>query len=508
MTYKIDHYPWPRQSDYLIKPSSNEDLISAARRALQRTTGRGALGLVNTGDKVLIVTPEVPKVQDPIILNIIIKAFQEKGIEATAISEGEIYSTNKLDEDEYLNSCVDGWKEIFWREENTAMFPPEIQVQRPTKLLSSAKKNPEGQRPLREFLQKNKEFNALYVGTGGRDDYRYALQEEGVRFKDNWLYHTIEDLLSRENNFPDEVCKMVEQKTVKLLSQAEEVRVTDPQGTELWWPMDPKEAKLWGEMAPHTGHLYMYPPAVNGSLADTPWLHGKAEEIFHFPKARGVISSTTNHVGAYEHIRVYIENGVVYKVEGGGLFGELFRIILAKTKDIHYPYYPEPGYLYITEGALGTNPKSFRSKNTLHSYKWFPNFGERNRSGVIHWGFGVHPTTPEIVEWANKRNFPKEHGMHLHSLFATYSIKLRGTREWYDIIKKGRLVALDDPEVVELASRYGDPKEILSEDWIPAIPGINYPGDYMKNYGENPSDWIRRELTGNLPIIIGVPRIM
>lgn len=503
-SYKIDHYPWPRQPEYLTQSQSNEYLRSAAKRDLERTVGRGALGRLKPGDNVLIVTPEVPKIQDPNILNIFIKVLKEKGIQATAISEVEVGTTTTLEEDDYLNA-EDGWKEIFWREENTAMLPTEIQRQRPTKLINTMIWNPEGQRPLREFMQKHKEFNAVYVGIAGRDDYRYALLEEGSKFKDNWIYHTSASLLSKENDFPDEVWKMVEEKTVKLLSQVKEVRVTDPQGTELWWAMNKEEAKLWAEMALHTGHLYMYPPAVRGSLCDEAWLRGKVEEVFYFPKAQGVIASTTNHVGTYEHMRAYVDNGIVYKIEGGGLFGELIRIILAKTKDIHYPYYPEPGYLYVTEGALGTNPKSFRSRNMLHSDKWFPNVGERNRSGVIHWGFGIHTTTPAIVEWAKQRNLPKEHGMHMHSLFATYSIKLRDTNEWHDLIKKGRLVALDDPQVIALASQYGEPKDILSEDWIPTIPGINYPGDYMKHYGENPGDWLRRELIGKLPMRMGVP---
>ena len=35
--------------------------------------------------------------------------------------------------------------------------------------------------------------------------------------------------------------------------------------------------------------------------------------------------------------------------------------------------------------------------------------------------------------------------------------------------------------------------ELLSEDWIPAIPGINVPGDYMKDYGSDPESWVKKE---------------
>ena len=35
------------------------------------------------------------------------------------------------------------------------------------------------------------------------------------------------------------------------------------------------------------------------------------------------------------------------------------------------------------------------------------------------------------------------------------------------VIQDGHLVALDDPEVRKVAERYGDPDQLLREDWIP-----------------------------------------
>ena len=48
------------------------------------------------------------------------------------------------------------------------------------------------------------------------------------------------------------------------------------------------------------------------------------------------------------------------------------------------------------------------------------------------------------------------------------------------------MTSLDNAEVRALASRYGDPGQLLGEDWRPEIPGINAPGDYMKDYALNP----------------------
>ena len=67
------------------------------------------------------------------------------------------------------------------------------------------------------------------------------------------------------------------------------------------------------------------------------------------------------------------------------------------------------------------------------------------------------------------------------------------TGETLRIIDKGHLTALDDQEVRLLAGKYGDPDEMLREAWVPSIPGINTPGDYMKDYGQDPISWIKKE---------------
>jgi hypothetical protein len=58
--------------------------------------------------------------------------------------------------------------------------------------------------------------------------------------------------------------------------------------------------------------------------------------------------------------------------------------------------------------------------------------------------------------------------------------------ETITVIKRGRLTVLDDPEVRKVAARYGDPDEILKEDWIPKIPGISAEGSYS-DYANNPA---------------------
>lgn len=491
-------YPLPCYPDYLNAPKSVDDLMPAAREALKRTTGRAALGLAQPGDKVLIVAPP-PPVQDLMVLQAFLEAFKEKGISAQSVFEPETGTWPPPEEMKSL-SAEDGWKEIFWRDANTAMLPPEIQLQRPRHVETIGTR-----KPLKSFLQKHKEYNAVFAGQGGANHWRAILEEEKHRFKDNWFYRTHEDLLGKWSGFPSEVTRLIEKKTTELLPQVEEVHVTDPEGTDVWWSISEETAKLWyGNGMFLSGHIIMHPYFTPGMRT----MRGIGQDPFIFSRAQGVIAGTSNHFGFYPHMRSYLENGVIVRIEGGGLFGDLLRFIRAKTKDVQYPFHPEPGYFYLIEMALGTSTKSFRRRVSLFdSYSWFPNMSERNRSGVFHWGIGAESYHPEVTKFAKEHNLAHEHGGHAaHTYFNTYSIKLRKTGEWRKLIDKGRLTALDDPEVRSLASHYGEPDELLKEDWIPAIPGINYPGDYMRDYGNDPASWIRKDLEGRLPSTIGVPK--
>jgi hypothetical protein len=65
-------------------------------------------------------------------------------------------------------------------------------------------------------------------------------------------------------------------------------------------------------------------------------------------------------------------------------------------------------------------------------------------------------------------------------------VHLRNTDKSITLLDKGHFTPLDDPEVRALASRYGNPDDLLTEDWRPEIPGINAPGNYETDYAPNP----------------------
>jgi len=118
---------------------------------------------------------------------------------------------------------------------------------------------------------------------------------------------------------------------------------------------------------------------------------------------------------------------------------------------------------------------------------------ERLKSGYLHIGLGASMEhDPEGARrsdtwqrFTEEHNLPFYHGLHLHLYFPTYTLAIRGSNRSVDVIRNGRMVSLDDPEVRALASRYGDPDEILADDWVAEVPGINAPGSY-EEYARNP----------------------
>jgi hypothetical protein len=119
---------------------------------------------------------------------------------------------------------------------------------------------------------------------------------------------------------------------------------------------------------------------------------------------------------------------------------------------------------------------------------------ERDHSGVIHWAFGgmQNRDAPgeegrfEQFRKQHKHPMPDNHSLHIHNVLPTQKLKIRGTQRWVTVAENGRLAALDHPEVRALAASYGDPDDVLREIWRPDIPGLTAPGDYHKDYAQDP----------------------
>lgn len=325
--------------------------------------------------------------------------------------------------------------------------------------------------PFVEDFAARRGYDLLIHGKGGpipRTEFRYE--------QIPWL--RAEHLRQQATTYPRDLHLLINRKTWEPIwekARGGKAHLTDAEGTDISWPYwdEYYNAGLHAFSAnPIYGHLFAHPepPVIpNGD-------------------ASGVVAGTTSHFSrAFPQVKVEIEAGQVVKIIGGGNYGAAWRDLLQESKNIQYPCFPRPGLFYFWEAAIGTNPKISRpSRIDLHSsggFEW-----ERRRSGVIHMGFGTFWRSRE-ERWAGERGLLYGH-LHIHLLFPTLTVSDRNGRE-YTVIRNGRLCALDDPEVRSFAEQFGDPDDLLREDWIPEVPGINAPGSY-EDYARDPGRSIYR----------------
>jgi hypothetical protein len=322
-------------------------------------------------------------------------------------------------------------------------------------------------------------YDLLVRGLGGGLPQKTSYRYEGIP----WISREI--VASAATTFPHELWDLVQRKAWDIIwkhGRGGKVRVTDPEGTDLTYTM-----QTYHFDNPH--HTFT-PEPLHAHLMGHPLPPYDDSE-----DAEGVVAGCINHWGRpFPHIKVYLERGQVKAVEGGGKYGDAWRQLMDMTKDIKYPEFPRPGLFWLWEVAIATNPKFRRPRNVLNrSRGWV---SERLRSGIIHVGFGTRIRSYS-EEWAAEQGVPYGH-IHVHLLFPTYEVT-SVSGEKFKVVDHGRLTTLDDPEVIALAERFGDPKELLKEDWIPAIPGISIPGDYWKEYACDPAGWIKRREEAGLP---------
>ncbi len=260
----------------------------------------------------------------------------------------------------------------------------------------------------------------------------------------------------------------------------------------------------------------MFPPQATGiwpySVISYPAFENTYIPGIHMPTANGFIAATNDHISTHPRMELEIRNGKLAAIRGGGHYGDLMRIAqhYPGINDLVYPEYSkdEPGYWWLYEAGLGTNPKYFKHPGELLAGG---NHSERNVGGTIHWSFGTYAQhgpekvgqmSPARIEFGKETNLPIDHCCHNHTLMATYQVRVRDLDQWLTLVEHGRLTALDDPYVRALASRYGNPDKVLAQAHVPPIPGVNAPGNY-NDYARNPGDywinWSKQIVSGISP---------
>jgi hypothetical protein len=474
-------YPSPMAPQYK-KPTSIEECLPQARIMAKKTFGRAAFGPIKTGDKILIVTyPD----QDKYVQGAIVQALKEEGaVKVDFINDHELSGQESIS-----RSVENGWAEA----DEMAKAPPGL-AELP--VFSAAGKG------LRKLLDEHPDYTGVFWGPGGRVHTILVMGQHGSKFRNNYVLNNWQEFVSKTWTCPDELWRGIERPLIEALGKACMVRITDPEGTYLEYPLTEEQALLFQKCAWLPGHLFLDPLQATSeecSIGTWPYAWEKVPPVFH--DLNGVLAGTSTHFGYIPRIELYFEHARLVEVKGGGKYGQLIQEMMDKYKNAHWPGYPDKGFFWFCDSALCTVIKAFRrTADMYNNYSPLPNISERNRAGIFHHGFGSRRHSGKKFDaYAKKNGLPHTH-IHIHNYFTTYEIKMRDTGHWYKFTDKGLLSTLDDPKIRTLAAKFGDPDELLSIEWVPPLPGINCEGDYLKDYAPDPMAYLKKRIKEKKPV--------
>lgn len=456
---------------------TEEQILFLARRQARATeTRNGRLGVIEPGKKGLIT---IRKNQDMRVVKACIAALRERGADLDYI-----YTTDLLEMYGYpgeyakpalaidtvkqpeLQLAISGiqhyhFKKSHFSEAAWKQLPPRADEL----IAESQKRHDIKNKILLDYLNKHREYEYIYPEWfGGGPMVKEMGDLFGRRFQFGWRLNNLSGLV-REGTLPNEVWRALEQKVLEVVPWIRHARITDPEGTDVEFSITPEDANYWRMGVYNLDYLRMWPVQASRLL----YLNSGIKHVVA-PEAKGVIAGTDGHYHAmFPHLKMTIEGGQAVKAEGGGLQGVLMNDLIHRFKDYQIPYLPHPGWAVVFHLALTVNPKA--------------------ADRTMYWAFGPELYIPEIEEYGKKHNVPITHDFHLNNGFITYEVTVTGGKK-VKIKDGGHLVALDDPEVRAIASKFGDPEDILGEEGQRPIPGINAPGDYWKDYAQDPARYI------------------
>ena len=253
-----------------------------------------------------------------------------------------------------------------------------------------------------------------------------------------------EALASSFATWPRELEIAIGRKANSQVIEGKKVRVTDPEGTDITFEgYDLIEGGRLGD--PNTPYRGFSGMAVGLVPA-------------RYQNAEGIIVSSSMHsgiMGPVPTVKTIIEKGRAVQIEGSGLLVDEWRRNFEKHRDKNYGNYPEAGIGTLEECMWGTHPKARRFPAHLFSgteYMWNWMMGSR-RSGTVHFGIGSGGSS-------EAEGLPSQHG-DLELFWPTLTL------DEETLIDNGHLLVLDDPEIREIAKKYGDPEEVLKIEWEP-----------------------------------------
>src|SRR5919106_5865363 len=242
-------YPAPRFPSYLKPPKSIDDVMPFARAAVRQTGGRTPLGLVEKGMAALIVT-EVGA--DPMVMQAIKRAYEERGVKIHILSEHELLNLNKEEALKAIKATrwytsEQGYMEIrHWLDD--LFIEPDVprkwlKERRPdlyNAVYSKVDEVPQKQRELvKQFdgpnvaeriikhLDQHPDIKAVFWRRGGRPRTARLLKEHSSKFFGNFIFDNRYELMNKASTFPGDVWKLAEERVIEPLAWADRIEASD-----------------------------------------------------------------------------------------------------------------------------------------------------------------------------------------------------------------------------------------------------------------------------------------
>ena len=301
-----------------------------------------------------------------------------------------------------------------------------------------------GYGPPDEFVETIKTANVLFFSWEMANSLviRELRQKQGVRCVGFPHCRTAAFLSDEAVRFPLDLLSALYPKTWEVFccNKDVEVEITDPKGTDFKVLLTRQniadkfaaDRKYKGQIVADEPGTVSHLPVGHGPNVLTPSepLNDTSEGVIRLDAitaAPGVYRGWSGDAAYQDPVTCRIKRGRVIEIKGGRE-ADVFRRIVEQDPD---------SICQLREIGLGHNPKvpTYRGERGYHG---------ANHAGAVHWGFGAGPQKKRI---------------HIDGIMFQATIKANGV----SIVERGRLKALDDPEIRQMAKKYGDPDRVLAE---------------------------------------------
>ena len=301
-----------------------------------------------------------------------------------------------------------------------------------------------GYGPPDEFVETIKTANVLYFSWEMANSLviKALRQERGIRCVGFPHCRTAALLSDDAVRFPLDVLSALYPKTWDPFRCGKDVdvHITDTKGTDFRVTLTKENiAEKFAQDPRYSGQIVANKP---GYVSHLPVGHGPnvlspSEPLNATSEGTIRLDALTLAPGVYrgwagdsayqEPVTCQMKQGRIVSIDGGKE-ADMFRRVIEEDLD---------NVCQLREIGVGHNPKvpTWRGERGYHG---------ANHAGAVHWGFGGGHQKKRI---------------HVDAIIFQTTVKANGTV----IIDRGRLKALDDPEIRKMASQYGDPDRVLAE---------------------------------------------